>query len=156
MSVRTRRQSPVQSYKDAVEPASLPYQLSRARLHPHQSCWVKRLDVARSILVILVPFIRCAGFYFALRNEFIKIVLVKEDHQAIYDASHCDHSNRYYGTKARYNWLNIPNSHHFMFIGCSHILHLLRRSLLVHISVCKRSSLKFSIVGEVFACAQFK
>jgi hypothetical protein len=67
------------------------------------SCRVKSLHVARSILVILVPLIRCAGFYFALRNELIKIILVK-DHQAIYGACHCGHLNRYYGTKAGYIW----------------------------------------------------
>jgi hypothetical protein len=119
-------------------------------MHPHQSCQVKSLEVARSILVILVPLIRCAGFYFALRNEFIKVRLVK-DHQAIYIVSHCDHWNRYYGAMTGYNWLNIPNSHLFMFI-----VHLLRRSLLLYTSVCKRSRIKFSIAGEFFNCALFQ
>jgi len=86
MSMRTHRQSPQRRGRDLFTSLKLP----RARMHPHQSCRLKSLDVARSILVILVLLIRCAGFYFALRNELIKIVLV-EDYQVIYDASHCDH-----------------------------------------------------------------
>ena len=43
-----------------------------------------------------------------------------------------------------------------MFIGCTHVFRLLRRTLLLHIILCKTSTVKFSIAVEVFTCALFK
>jgi len=49
-----------------------------------------------------------------------------------------------------------PISGLFMFIGCTHMFRLLRSHLLLHITVCKTSMLKFSIALEFFNCSLFK
>ena len=45
-------------------------------------------------------------------------------------------------SRSGYKWLNISKSGLFMFIGRTHMFHLLRRHLLLHIIACKTSRLK--------------
>jgi len=60
----------------------------------HESCLVKSLDAACSILVSQTLVIGHDGYYFEEEMDMKKLILLAKDHEAIFDASHCEHRNQ--------------------------------------------------------------
>jgi hypothetical protein len=64
------------------------------RVESHESCRVKSLDAACSIFVSQTLVIRRDGCYLEEEMDAEKLILLVKDHEAIYDASRCEHGNR--------------------------------------------------------------
>ena len=69
-----------------------------SRVESHESCWVKSLDASCFIFVSQTPVIRRDG-----KNDVEKLIVLVKDHEAIYDASRCEHRNRFLLLWRRYS-----------------------------------------------------
>jgi len=98
--------SPIQSsqtQKDAAVTLWLSYNGSRnsvytpaesSRVASHESCRVKSLNAACSIFVSQTLVIGRDGCYLQEEMDVEKLILLVKGHEAIYDASRCEHRNR--------------------------------------------------------------
>ena len=80
------------------------YQQSRvesSRVESDESCLFMGLDTACSIFVSQTLVIVRNGCYFEEEMDVEKIILLVQDHEAIFDASRCEHRNRDYITSIR-------------------------------------------------------
>ena len=67
----------------------------QSRVESHESCRVKSLDAACSIFVSQTLVIGRDG-YLEEEMDVEKLILLVQDHEAIFDASLCEHRNRDY------------------------------------------------------------
>jgi len=67
-----------------------------SRVESHGSCRVKSLDAACSIFVSQALVIGRGGCCLAEKMDIEKLILLVKDHEAIFNASRCDHRNRDY------------------------------------------------------------
>jgi len=65
-----------------------------SRVESHESCRVMSLDAACSIFVSQTQLIGHDGCYLEEEMDVEKLILLVKDHEAIYDASRCEHRNR--------------------------------------------------------------
>jgi len=90
--------SPIQSgqtHKDAAVTLWLTYNGSRGSAYtPTESSRVKSLDAACSIFASQTLMIGRDGCYLVEEMDVEKLVRLVKDHEAIYDASRCEHRNR--------------------------------------------------------------
>jgi len=97
--------SPVQSsqtHKDAAVTLWLTFNGHRgsvytpaesSRVQSHESCQVKSLDAACSIFVSKTLVIGRDGCCLEEEMDVEKLILLVEDHEAVFDASRCEHRN---------------------------------------------------------------
>jgi len=65
-----------------------------SRVESHESCRVKSFDAACYIFVSQTQVIGRDGCYLEEEMDVEKLILLVKDHEAIYDASLCEHRNR--------------------------------------------------------------
>jgi ribulose kinase len=68
----------------------------QSRVESRESCQVKSLDAACSIFVRHTLVTERDGYYFEEEMDVEKLILLVKDHEAIFDASRCEHRNRDY------------------------------------------------------------
>ena len=68
-----------------------------SRIESHESCRVKSLDVASFIYISQTRVIGRDGCCLEEEMGVEKLILLVKDHEAIYDASRCEHRNRAFG-----------------------------------------------------------
>jgi ribulose kinase len=68
----------------------------QSRVESHESCRVKSLDATCSIFVSQTLAIGRGDCCLAENMDIEKLILLVKDHEAIFDASRCDHRNRDY------------------------------------------------------------
>ena len=62
-----------------------------SRVASRESCRVKSLDAVCSIFVRHTLVIERDGYYFEEEMDVEKLILLVKDHEAIFDASRCEH-----------------------------------------------------------------
>jgi len=66
----------------------------QSRVESHESCRVRSLDAACSVFVSQTLVIGRDGCYLEEEMDVEKLILLVKDHEAIFDASRCEHRNR--------------------------------------------------------------
>jgi len=103
--------SPIQSsqtHKDAAVDSTVflqwpPWQcvntnrVESSRIESHESCCVKSLDVAYFIFISQTRVIGRDGCCLEEEMDVEKLILLVKDHEAIYNASRCEHRNQAFG-----------------------------------------------------------